>query len=113
VVSQEEGVNENYFLTNVCLLAIGTFAIRESFILISGKMKHTVKLKEFFSFIPAAILPAFIFPAVFFHQGTVDWLAGKERLIVLILSGAAYYFFRSTLFIISTGLLLLYLLTSF
>ena len=104
-------INTNYFLLNVFLLTAGTLLIRGSFIAFSGKLKHTGELREFFSFIPAAVLPAFIMPAIYFHSGSVDWLGGKERLIVLLVSGVVFFFVRSTLLIISVGLVLLYLLS--
>lgn len=97
-------INSNYFLVNVFLLTIGTLVIRGFFISLSGKMKITDKTRELFSFIPAAVLPAFIFPATFFHPD-------KERFVVLLLSGIIFYFKRSTLLIISVGLVLLYLVT--
>lgn len=104
-------IDSNYFLLNVCLLTIGTILIRGSFIAMSGKMKNIEKLRELFSYIPAAIFPAIIVPAAFFHQGKVEWLLHKERFLILMLSFVASYFVRNTLFIISFGLVLLYLVT--
>ncbi len=106
-------INTNYFLLNVVLLAVGTIMIRGSFIALSGKMKNSEKLRELFGFIPAAILPAFILPATFFHRGIVASLYGKERVLILIASGIVFFFLRSTFLIISFGLILLYLATSF
>lgn len=97
-------INNNYFLVNVLLLTIGTLVIRGFFISLSGKMKVSDKMRELFSFIPAAVLPAFIFPATFYHQD-------KERFLILMISGIIFYFKRSTLLIISVGLILLYLVT--
>ena len=104
-------INDNYFLLNVVLLAVGTIIIRGSFIALSGKMKNSEKLRELFSFIPAAVLPAFIFPATFFHRGVVESIYGKERVLILIASGVVFFFVRSTLLIISFGLFLLYAAT--
>ena len=98
-------INGNYFLLNVFLLTVGTLVIRGFFISLSGKMKVSDKMRELFSYIPAAVLPAFIFPATFFHQD-------KERFLVLLVSGIIFYFKRSTLLIISVGLVLLYLFTN-
>jgi branched-subunit amino acid transport protein len=103
-------INGNYFLLNVAALTIGTICIRGFFIALSGKMNISPKVKELFTYIPAAIFPALIIPATFFHQGTVAWLGGKERFIILIVSGIACYFVRNTLFVICFGLSLLYLL---
>jgi branched-subunit amino acid transport protein len=102
-------VNGNYFLLNVVALTIGTIAIRGSFIALSGKMKIPAKVKDLFTYIPAAILPALIVPVSFFHQGQVAWLEGKERFVILLIASIACYFIRNTLFVISLGLILLYL----
>lgn len=103
-------IDGNYFLLNVFLLAVGTITIRGFFIALSHRMKVSTQMRELFTFIPAAILPGFILPATFFHEGTIAALAGKERFFVLIVSGIVFFFFRNTLFIIMTGLLLLYAL---
>lgn len=104
-------IESSYFLMNVCLLAVGTILIRGSFISMSGKLKNTEKLRELFSYVPAAIFPAIVVPAAFFHQGKVEWLMQKERFVILLLSFVVSYFIRSTLFIISFGLVMLYLVT--
>ena len=101
-------INTNYFYLNVFLMAVGTLMIRGCFIALSGKMTITPKLRELFTFIPAAIFPALIMPGSFFHQGTVAWLGGKERFIILILSAIACGFIRNTLFVICFGLALLF-----
>lgn len=102
-----------YYWTNVFLLAIGTIAIRGSIVALSAKVKISDRLKELFTYIPAAILPAFVAPAVFFHQGTVSWMQGKERLVVLALATILCWVTRSTLATIGFGLVALYLFTNF
>lgn len=104
-------INGNYFLLNVALLTVGTIFIRGFFIALSGRMNISPKVKELFTFIPAAIFPALIMPAAFFHKGSVELLAGKERFLILIVSGIVCYFVRNTLFVISFGLVMLYLVT--
>ncbi len=105
-------ININYFLLNVIALTIGTIAIRGSFIALSGKMHISAKVKDLFTYIPAAILPALVIPATFFHQGNVDWLQGKERFIILLIASLACFFYRNTLFVICFGLSLLYVVTT-
>lgn len=106
-------IEGNYFLLVVILLTIGTIAIRGFFIALSGKMKISAKVKDLFTYIPSAILPALAVPATFFHQGQVEWLAGKERFLILIVASIACYFYRNTLFVVGLGLVLLYVVTSF
>jgi branched-subunit amino acid transport protein len=102
-----------YFLTNVALLAVGTFAIRVFFIALSGRMRISPKTKELFTYIPAAIFPALVVPATFFHQGQVAALAGKERFLVLIASGIFCYFVRNTFAVIVFGLAVLFVISSY
>lgn len=104
-------MNDQYFWLNIFLLAIGTFAIRGSIIAISSKVKISDRTKELFSYIPAAILPAFVAPAVFFHKGHTEWLFEKERLVILILATVLCWFTRSTLATICFGLVALYLVS--
>lgn len=104
-------INSTYFLLNVFLLAVGTLSIRGCFIALSNRMNITPKLRELFTFIPASIFPALIMPGSFFHQGSVLWLGGKERFVILLLAGVACYFVRNTLFVISFGLTLLYVVS--
>lgn len=106
-------IPQGYYWVNVFLLAFGTLAIRGSIIALSAKVKISDRLKELFTFIPAAILPAFVAPAVFFHKGTVDWVFGKERVVVLVLATILCTVTRSTLATIAFGLVALYLFTNF
>ena len=105
-------IEPNYFWLNIFAIAAGTIMIRGSLIALSNKIRISDRTKEIFSFIPAAILPAFIAPAVYFHVGTVDWLQYKERLFVLILATGVCYLVRNTLVTIVFGLAALYLLTN-
>ncbi|MBL7713873.1 MAG: AzlD domain-containing protein [Bdellovibrionales bacterium] len=105
-------MNDHYFWYIVGAMAFGTLAIRGSIIAISSKIKISERTKEIFSFIPAAVLPAIATPAVFFHVGKVEWLFGKERLVVAILALVLSTFFRSMLGTLGFGMVALYLLTS-
>lgn len=105
-------IDSIYFWRNIFFLALGTIAIRGSIIAISGKVKISERVRELFSYIPAAILPAFIAPAVFYHQGQVDWTFHKERLIVLVFATALCIWTRNTLITVVCGLVALYAMTS-
>ncbi len=105
-------IDSHYFWQNVFFLAIGTIAIRGSVIAISERVKISERVRELFSYIPAAILPAFIAPSLFFHQGHVAWVYGKERFLILILASVVCILTRSTLATIAFGLGALYLVSS-
>lgn len=104
-------IDSNYFIINVVLLVIGTIIIRGGFIALSGKFNISPKIKELFTFIPAAIFPVIIVPAIYFHQGSIAGLMRKERFVVLAASGIVCYFIRNTMVVISFGLVALYLIT--
>jgi branched-subunit amino acid transport protein len=103
-------IDSNYFWTNILFLAAGTLMIRGTFIAMSSRIRISDRLREIFSFIPAAVLPAFVAPAVFFNEGHQAWLLGKERFFVLIVSTAVCFYSKSTLLTILFGLGFLYLL---
>ncbi len=101
-------IEAKYFWLNVFFLMIGTIAIRASVIAMSKRVRISDRVRELFSYIPAAILPAFVAPAVFLHQGHVSWAFGKERMIILAGASVLCYFTRSTLLTIAFGLIALY-----
>ena len=104
-------IASNYFWFNIICLSIATITIRFSFIAFSSRMVISDRLKEVFSFIPAAVLPALIAPIVFFHQGSVEFLMGKERFFVLAAATIVCFFTRSTLATVAFGLSALWFLT--
>lgn len=104
-------ISSYYFWTIIILLGLGTFAVRSSFIVFSSKIKISDRLKEVLSFIPVAVLPALITPMVFFHEGSVEWMAGKERLVVLALASLVCVYTKSIIATVLAGLGLLYFLT--
>jgi branched-subunit amino acid transport protein len=104
-------IESQYFWTIIFILAAGTLLIRVSIIAISSRVQITGRVKQIFSFIPAAVLPAMAVPMVFYHQGHIEWIGGKERLIVLLLATAVAYFTRKMTVTLIFGLLALYVLT--
>lgn len=106
-------INADYFWFNIIILAIGTFIIRGFLIFLSSRIKFSQSTKDMFSFIPVSILPAMVAPMVYFHQGHVSFLLGKERLFVLFFATIFCYIFKSMIWTIVFGLLFLYFLNQF
>ena len=104
-------IESHYFWQNISILALGTLAIRGSIIAISARVKISNEIKEIFSFIPAAILPAFIVPSAFFHEGHAEWVFGKERFLILALAAVVCYVSHSMLATIVFGLATLYVIS--
>lgn len=102
-----------YFWIIFACLMTGTFIIRGSLIAMSSRVKISERAKEIFTFIPAAILPAFIAPSAFFHLGQATWLFEKERFFVLFVSTLVCLWSRSTVATICFGLFALYIITQF
>ncbi|MCE3009282.1 MAG: AzlD domain-containing protein [Proteobacteria bacterium] len=100
---------ENFWLI-ILGLGIGTFLIRFSFVGFSHRFHITPDWKELFSYIPACLFPALIVPGLFFDQGQVQWLWGKEKLIVALLALGVSALTRSILWTLGSGLLVLYIL---
>lgn len=103
-------IESNYFYLVLGLMILGTLAIRGSFIFFSNRISIPTSVRELFSYIPAAVFPALIAPAAFFHSGKVSWLYEKERFVVLLLAGVVCYYVRNTFLVISFGLGLLFIL---
>lgn len=101
-------IESREFWINLFFMALGTLAIRGTLIAASSRLVISERWKELFSYIPAAILPAFIAPVAFFHQGHVEWAAGKERLMILVLATGVCLLTRSTLATVALGLVALY-----
>lgn len=97
-------ISTSYFWMNISILAVGTFAIRFSMIALSSKMRISQRTKQIFTFVPVCVLPAFIAPAVFYHQGQIPWLFEKERLAVLVFATFVCFLTRSILLTICFGL---------
>jgi branched-subunit amino acid transport protein len=103
-------IESNYFYLVFALMFFGTLVIRGSFIFFSNRISISTSVRELFSYIPAAVFPALIAPAAFFHSGKVPWLFDKERFVVLVLAGVVCYYVRNTFVVISFGLGLLFIL---
>ncbi len=103
-------MNNTYFLSAIIPLALGTFLIRASVIYLSGRINLSNRIKELFSFIPAAILPALVAPMVFYFKGTSDFFFLKERVLALVLATVIAYKTKNILITIATGLCILYCL---
>lgn len=106
-------IDPHYFWTNILFLGLGTFLIRSSVIFLSSRIKINERHREIFSYVPAAILPALAVPMVFYHQGHVEWLQGKERFIILILATMVAYVSRRMTFTLIFGVVALYCVSQF
>lgn len=91
-------------------MGFGTFLIRASVIYMAGRISISDRLKEIFTFIPSAILPALVAPMVFFSKGEVSALLYKERVVALLIAVFIAYKSKNILVTIIVGLAVLYCL---
>lgn len=63
------------------VLAVGTFALRLSFIYLFGKVDMPDWLRRALRFVPASVLAALVFPALTYPNGMLDLSLGNVRLL--------------------------------
>lgn len=97
-------------------VALGSFALRAVFIFAMERIPLTQNLKTLLRYIPASVLSALVAPALFLHQGVLDFgpdfLTGKERLIAGLAALLVALWKRNMLLTIVTGMATLYLLNA-
>lgn len=104
-------MDKSYFWTVILCLGVATLTIRSSFFFLYSKISIPEKLKKSFTYIPAAVLPALVTPAVFSHQGSIALLGGHERVLALCLAALICYFTKNVFITVASGLGLLFLIT--
>lgn len=102
--------SEWYLWQTIIPLGLGTLLIRCSFLFFGNRIKISPLIRELFTYIPAAVLPALTLPMVYFHEGIVSSLYGQERLVAFIVGVIVCIISRNILVTITFGLLALYFL---
>jgi branched-subunit amino acid transport protein len=92
------------------ILAIGTFALRLSFIYLFGKVDMPDWLRRALRFVPAAVLAALVFPALTYPNGALDLSLDNVRLLAGIGGALVAWKTRNVLWTIAVGMALLWFL---
>jgi branched-subunit amino acid transport protein len=92
------------------LLAVGTFALRLSFIYLFGKVAMPDWLRRALRFVPASVLAALVFPALTYPNGVLDLSLGNVRLLAGIGGALVAWKTRNILWTIAVGMALFWLL---
>lgn len=106
-------MSNSTFWIVISVIGIATILMRGSFILTADRFKLNDKFADILKFIPASVLAALVAPTIFYHEGVVDALHGKERLLAGIFAVLIAYKTRNIFFTILTGMGTLYLLQYF
>jgi branched-subunit amino acid transport protein len=92
------------------VLAMGTFALRLSFIYLFGKVEMPGWLRRALRFVPASVLAALVFPALTYPNGALDLSLGNIRLLAGIGGALVAWKTRNVLWTIGVGMVLFWAL---
>ncbi len=94
------------------ILCIGvvTFSLRLSFILLLGKIKLPILLEKALRFVPVAVLPAIIVPAILLQNDTLNISLGNERLLAASIAIVVAWRTQNVLATIMLGMISLWVI---
>src|SRR5688500_832994 len=90
-------------------MAVVTFAVRASFLLLPERVKLPPLLRRALPFVPAAVLTAVWAPELLLQKGVLYLSLQNERLLAGLLAIAVAWRWRVTFTTIATGLIALHL----
>ncbi len=91
-------------------LAVGTYALRLSFIYLFGKVDMPDWLRRALRFVPASVLAALVFPALTYPNGTLDLSLGNVRLLAGLGGALVAWKTKNVLWTIVVGMVLFWIL---
>jgi len=91
-------------------MAVGTFALRFSFIYLFGKVDMPDWLRRALRFVPASVLAALVFPALTYPNGALDLSLGNVRLLAGLGGALVAWRTKNVLWTIIVGMVLFWVL---
>ena len=91
-------------------LAVGTFALRFSFVYLFGKVEMPDWLRRALRFVPASVLAALVFPALTYPNGALDLSLGNIRLLAGLGGALVAWRTKNVLWTIIIGMVLFWVL---
>lgn len=96
----------------IVTLAIGTFGLRLSFILLFGRIRTMPSIVDrSLTFVPMAVLAALVFPALIYTDGQIVVGLANRQLLAGLAAGVAAWRTESMLVTILVGMATLWVLT--
>ena len=94
------------------IIAMGlvTYALRLSFIALSGRLTMPPFVQRALRFVPAAVLSAIVVPALVFREGDLELSFGNEKLLAGLLAGIVAWYTKSIIWTIIAGMVALWTL---
>ena len=71
----------NTIILTIIAIGVGTYLIRLSFIWLADRADKFAHLQKALKFVPVAVLPAIVMPALLCHDGAPDISPGNGRLV--------------------------------
>ena len=94
-------------------MAMGTFALRFSFIYLFGKVDVPDWLQDALRFVPASVLAALVFPALTYSESTLDLTLNNIRLLAGIGGALVAWRTKNVMWTIVVGMVLFWILQAF
>lgn len=91
-------------------LAVGTFALRFSFVYLFGKFDMPGWLRRALRFVPASVLAALVFPALTYSNGTLDLSLNNIHLLAGLGGALVAWRTKNVLWTIAVGMVLFWVL---
>ncbi len=91
-------------------LALGTFALRYSFIYLFGKVEVPNWLRDALRFVPASVLAALVFPALIYAEGAIDISLNNIRLLAGMGGAIIAWRTKNVMWTIIAGMVLYWIL---
>lgn len=90
-------------------MGIISFILRFSFIYLAGKIKLPDVMQQALRFVPVAVLPAIVVPAIAYTDGTLDLSIANARIPAALIAAGVAWRTRNILLTISVGMIALWL----
>lgn len=85
-------------------VAVGTFALRLSFIELYGQLRIPAALQRALAYVPASVLAALVLPAVIFSGSGSDISSMNPRIPAALVAALVAWKARNTLFTLAVGM---------
>lgn len=94
------------------MLAMGliTFALRVSFIALSDRFKLPTLVQRALRFVPVAVLPAIVVPAIVFRDGGLELTLSNEKLLAGLVASVVAWYTKSIIWTLLAGMIALWTL---
>ena len=99
--------------TLVAIMTVVSFLPRAMFLLFAPDLPLPEPIRRALRYVPAAIFPALIMPAVMIADGSIDFSLGNARLLAAAVAALVALRYANTFVVVIVGMLVLHLSIAF